>query len=402
MGHGTTFATPDAPLATLTDQHRARLWRTFTAWTGQPAIADDLTQDTLLEAWRSTRRPESEPDLTRWLFGVARNVLQRHRREQGIRAGTLMDLPDDAPSLALASTSLDLDAELERDDIESLLDAALARLPAESRQALLLRYVDELPQRDIATRLGISEKALEGKLHRGKRAMHRYLVTQGRDQARSLGLVTPGDDWQVTNLWCDACGRQRLLGKWFEHGGFRLDCPSCTLLGGRRSHHSDGTREIAGGLRSFGAAMNRLTRLVYEESPHNLIAPGPCPDCGRRVDVVRFETGVPSLFEFWLRCTGCGNVRYRSSIGVTGSHPSFQPWIRRERRAEFDPATPVIERDGREAVVLRWQSLTGTGTWEAVRDRETLRYHLIAIDGRPISVEETGQDRGPSSATMDS
>ncbi len=383
----------------LTDEQRQQLWRVFRAWTGNPTVADDLTQETLIAAWRSERRPVDEPDLTRWLFGVARNVLRRYRREQGQQNRWLVDVPDDDSAFALASETFDLDAELEREDIVALLDAALARIPAESRRALLMRYVDELPQREIAARLGVAEGALEGKLHRGKRALHRHLVTDGQAAARALGLLAPEDEWQVTNLWCDACGSQRLLGKWLEDGGLRLDCPSCALLGGRRSCHTDVDGTYTAGLRSFGAATRRLADHLHRGSKNGFVDPGACPDCHGTVALIRMETDLPSLFEFWLRCRACGNVQYRSSIGVTGSHPMFIRWLKQERRAAFDPSTSFVERDGREAVLLRWNSLTGTGTYEAIRDRETLRYHLIAIDGRPIPLDAAPQ-RGPEDASL--
>ena len=194
MANATVATSPQAQAATLTDDQRQQLWRVFRAWTGNPVIADDLTQETLIEAWRSPHRPTAEPDLTRWVFGVARHVLRRHRRDQGQQSRWLLDLPDDDRAFALASDSLDLDAELEREDIVALLDAALARIPAESRRALLMRYVDDLPQREIADRLGIHEKALEGKLHRGKRALHRHLVTDGQESARALGPQADKDD----------------------------------------------------------------------------------------------------------------------------------------------------------------------------------------------------------------
>jgi RNA polymerase sigma-70 factor (ECF subfamily) len=389
----TSTATPlQREPAPLTPDQRQQLWRVFRAWTGNATVADDLTQETLIEAWRSSRRPGSEPDLTRWLFGVARNVLRRYRQEQGRQARWHLDLPDEDRAFAFASESLDLDADLERGDIVGLLDAALARIPAESRRALLLRYVDDLPQAEIAARLGLNEKALEGKLHRGKRAMHRYLVTDGQEQARALGLLGSDDDWQVTNLWCDGCGRQRLIGKWTDDGGLRLDCPSCDLLGGHRSHHTDASGPMVEGLRSFGAATRRLAIDLHRETRHGFADPGPCPNCGRTMDLIRFETDRPSLFEFWLRCSGCGTIQYRSSVGITGSHPSCQRWLKQERRGAFDPSTANVERDGREAVILRWDSLTSGSTWEAIRDRETLAYMSIMIDGRPIPIDESGDD----------
>ncbi len=175
-------ATPSqGQAATLKDGLRQQLWR-VRAWTGNPTVADDLTQETLIEAWRRPHRPIGKPDVTRWLFGVGRNVLRLHRRDQDRQSRWLLDVPDDDQAFALASDSLDLDAELEREDI-----VALARVPAQSRRALLMRYVDELPQHEVADRLGINEGTLEGKLHRGKRALHRHLVIDGQELARAQG-----------------------------------------------------------------------------------------------------------------------------------------------------------------------------------------------------------------------
>jgi len=392
-----TETSPDG-LATITEDQRRRLRRTFTAWIGDAAVADDLTQEALIAAWRSTRRPTEEPDLSRWLFGVARNVLRRYRRDLGRQSQWLLDVPDDDGAFALASVSFDLDAELEREDIVALLDAALARIPAESRRALLLRYVDDLPQREVAARLGIDEGALEGKLHRGKRALHRHLVTDGQEAARALGLLAPGDEWQVTNLWCDACGKQRLVGKWLEDGGLLLDCPSCALLGGRRSCHTEDDGTFTAGLRSFGAATRRIGERLHRETRNGFAHAVRCPNCDSAMPWIRDETEFPSWPEYWFRCGRCGNVQFRSSLGATGSHPAFRQWLKRERRAALDPSLPVIERDGRAAIHQRWTSLTGTGTWEAVRDRETLQYHLIAIDGRSIPIDDEDSGSGPALA----
>jgi RNA polymerase sigma-70 factor (ECF subfamily) len=320
--------------APLSETHRRQLWRTFHAWTGDRTVAEDLTQETLVAAWQSSQCPASEPDLTRWLFGVARNVLRRHRREQGRIGNAHVDLPDDDAAFALASDSLDLDATLERDEIVTLLDAALSRIPAESRRALLLRYIDDLPQREVADRLGINEKTLEGKLHRGKRAMHRYLVTDGVEQARSLGLVAPGDDWQLTNLWCDACGLQKLYGRWLPDGGLHLECPACSILGGGRSNHTYIDGGITGGLRSFGAASRRVSDYFHDWSLSGMKSLRVCPDCGCCAGqfMERGFSGVPVAMRQLPEVSICfGDWRYRLPPGLPAVAQA-----RKTRRARCD------------------------------------------------------------------
>jgi RNA polymerase sigma-70 factor (ECF subfamily) len=387
-----TLHLPEDPVGQLaiSQDHRRRIVRAFRAWTADAVVADDLTQETLLEAWRSPRRPTQDPDLTRWLFGVARNVLLRHRRDQVRHGRWHQDLPDDDSAFALASQTFDLDTDLERDDIVALLDAALSRVPAESRRALLMRYIEDLPQAEIAQRLDLNEKALEGKLHRGKRAMHRFLVTDGSERARSLGLIDTENEWLITNLWCDICGRQRLLGRWRDDGGLHLVCPSCAPINGRRMCHTDVDGEITAGLRSFGSAYGRLSRHYHQWSKHGFDHFRTCPNCGGRVEVDRHDDEWPSYPEYWLRCASCPSVQYWSPFGSTMSHPAFRSWMKRERRVAVDPSPPIIDRDGQVALHLRWKSLTSSSTYEALRDRMTQRCLLVAIDGQPLRTEEPG------------
>lgn len=378
----------------ISQDHRRRLVRAFHAWTADTVVAEDLAQETLLEAWRSPRCPLGEPDLSHWLFGVARNVLLRHRQVQARHGRWHEDVPDDAAAFALASETFDLDGDLERDDIVSLLNAALARIPSESRAALLLRYVDDLPQAAVAERLGLNEKALEGKLHRGKRAMHRFLVTDGCERARSLGLIGTEDEWQRTNLLCDICGRQHLLGRWKADGGLRLDCPSCAPMNGKRMCHTDMTGNITVGLRSFGAARGRQCRHLFHWSKEGFGPFTTCANCGGRIEIDRHDDDVwLSYPEYWLRCTCCPKVHYWSPFGSTMSHPAFRSWVKRERRVAVDPSPPIIDRGGRVALHLRWRSLTSSSTFEALRDRATQRCLLIAVDGQPPRIEHPSARR---------
>ncbi|HSH83264.1 MAG TPA: sigma-70 region 4 domain-containing protein, partial [Herpetosiphonaceae bacterium] len=59
----------------------------------------------------------------------------------------------------------------------------LALLPPTTRSALVARYVLELPQAEISSRLGVSEGAVEARLHRGKLALRRVLAAELREEA---------------------------------------------------------------------------------------------------------------------------------------------------------------------------------------------------------------------------
>ncbi|CAN0429319.1 unnamed protein product, partial [Phaeothamnion confervicola] len=85
----------------------------------------------------------------------------------------------------------------------------------------------ELPQGEDARQLGIHEKALEGRLHRGKRALKRALIVERPDTAIELGLVSEPNVWQEINLFCPSCGVRHLSGRWLEDGGLQVTCRDC-------------------------------------------------------------------------------------------------------------------------------------------------------------------------------
>src|SRR5579884_4036551 len=110
------------PLAAALAAERPRLVRLCARLTGSPAAAEDLAQETLLEAWRHADRLTDPEGASRWLAAVARNVCLRWRRTHSRDVAHLVPLlaQDDA-ALADAPDPLaeeaDFTLELERDDL---------------------------------------------------------------------------------------------------------------------------------------------------------------------------------------------------------------------------------------------------------------------------------------------
>ncbi|MEL6686912.1 MAG: sigma-70 family RNA polymerase sigma factor [Pseudomonadota bacterium] len=136
--------------------------------------AEDVCQETFLKFWRAA--PEwrtGEAKILTWLCRVATNDcydrLRKHRP----------DLPGDLPE-QVDQTQTAQDRLTQNEDWDRLQTAMMA-LPDRQRAALTLRYDQDMPQREAASILGISEKAYEALLVRGRKKLKTLMQESDHD-----------------------------------------------------------------------------------------------------------------------------------------------------------------------------------------------------------------------------
>lgn len=134
------------------------------------SLAEELTQETFVEAIRSRRRFSGREDPLNWVIGIARHRLADHFRRRERQERGVINLV--ARGLAVSTPP--------SDDGDEELAAALAALPAMQRAAVVLRYLDDLSVREVARLLGRSEKAVESLLSRGRDALRHTYEGTGR------------------------------------------------------------------------------------------------------------------------------------------------------------------------------------------------------------------------------
>ncbi len=132
---------------------------------GDRAEAEDVAQEAMLRLWRQAPhwRP-GEASVATWLYRVAANLCTDRLRRR--RPAALDDVPepaDEAQPGALAG--------LIAADRAAALEAALARLPARQRQAVVLRHLEGLANPVIAEIMGVGVEAVESLTARGRRAL---------------------------------------------------------------------------------------------------------------------------------------------------------------------------------------------------------------------------------------
>lgn len=139
---------------------------------GDEATAEDLLQDTLLEAVRSASSFRGDAALSTWLCAIARRRLARHyeaeRRDEVARSGLRLVPTGDG--------ALDVgDALEQRDEVVR----ALGRMPALHRQVLVRKYLDQLPVEEIAVELGRTRVQVQSLLQRARDGLRRELEAPG-------------------------------------------------------------------------------------------------------------------------------------------------------------------------------------------------------------------------------
>lgn len=361
---------------------RARLVRLCTAVVGDPGAAEDLAQETLLEAWRHRARLTEPAGADAWLDAIARNVCRRWLRALG-RLPVPMEVRDEP------SQTGDLDSVLEREELVELLDRALGLLPVVTREALVGHYVEELSHSEIADRAGTTADAVSMRVSRGRLRLRYLLETEFAEDTIAEGWSSRGDaGWRSTRLRCVDCGRTgTLIRQTPTEVAFR--CPDCDPGGMsvRLPLDAPAFTTLLGGVRRPSAVLQRVAAWTRDywasDSPR-------CVRCDRPVTLGRYAREEPQRIApsagrwsnrhgWYAACSGCGEEVSGSVAGQALALPEVQAARRRDPRLRALPEREIV-RDGAAATVVGFGDANGTAVVSAVFLQSSLR--LVHLDTR--------------------
>ena len=143
-----------------------RVYRYLLARCGGDAdLAEELTQQTFVEGVRRRASFDGRSDAVTWLCGIGRHKLVDHFRKS--RRDTERQLR------IVSEWSAGQSQAWSQQELRSGVETALSKLPGEQRIVLVLRYLDRLSVREIATTISRSEKATESLLSRAREAFRK-------------------------------------------------------------------------------------------------------------------------------------------------------------------------------------------------------------------------------------
>lgn len=159
--------------ARLVDRYRERLGRYALRMLGNRDDAEDALQDTFIRAYRSLARCDADR-FGPWIFGILVNRCRTHAVKRG-RAREILVRNE----IAMATASVEPFEE--RGPLRDAINRALARLPAEQREAFLLKHVEDLSYETMETVTGVRSATLRMRVFRARDELRKLLAETVRD-----------------------------------------------------------------------------------------------------------------------------------------------------------------------------------------------------------------------------
>ena len=146
--------------------HSSAIQRFIHGMVRNAAVAEDLTQESFLKAWKALPQFGFKSSLKTWVFSVALNTTRdwlranKHNTEW-IKAHEIINEKEDTETIAVRES--------------------LSEVDEESRIILILHYYEELSQKEISRILQIPEGTVKSRLFNAKKKIREVLIKQGFD-----------------------------------------------------------------------------------------------------------------------------------------------------------------------------------------------------------------------------
>jgi RNA polymerase sigma factor (sigma-70 family) len=167
---GTKAADRHAEFHALLEAHRRIVFKVAGTYARHPDDRADLAQEIAAQLWRAFPGYDATRSFSTWTYRIALNVAISHVRTQASRHGLLEPLDD-----AHEAVAGDDGPAHETGEAQRVLQRLIAALDPLDR-ALLVLYLDERPQREIAEVLGITETNVATKIGRIKQRLRQQVA----------------------------------------------------------------------------------------------------------------------------------------------------------------------------------------------------------------------------------
>jgi len=158
--------------ALLVEEYKGPVFNLAYRMTGTREDADDLTQETFIRAYQNLRRFDQTKKFFTWLYTIGINLIRNHLKKN-VR---------DISHLAAAGSSLEQqqingegEGDVLSDDRMIRLEQVIRKLPVDLREAIILKFVQDLTFEEVANVTGNSVSAVKMRIYRGLEKMKQMM-----------------------------------------------------------------------------------------------------------------------------------------------------------------------------------------------------------------------------------
>lgn len=163
-------------LRTLISRYQVRVFRFIVRLVRNEAVAEELTNEVFMEAWRSAKNFEGRSSPSTWLLSIAHNKAVsslRKRRESGW---------NEDQSNEIADTDDDPEMVAQKADKSAVMRRCIEKLSAEHREIIDLVYYHEQSVTEVSIVLGIPEATVKTRMFYARKKLSEVLKAAGVDR----------------------------------------------------------------------------------------------------------------------------------------------------------------------------------------------------------------------------
>lgn len=159
-------------------RNEGKIFNLIYGMTGDYHLAQDLTQDTFVKAFRSQNTFSGKSKLSTWLYRIAVNITIDHQRKSCVRRENPSESIEDGPTDDSAGSNPD--KVCQKNAIREILFSNIAKLPDQQREVFVLREINGCTTKEVAEILGCSTELIKWRLHKARLTLRKSLQSDNR------------------------------------------------------------------------------------------------------------------------------------------------------------------------------------------------------------------------------
>ncbi len=181
----------------LVEKYQQRVFRLVIGFVHDKEEAEDITQEVFLRAWQSLNKFRGESSFSTWLHKIAVNICLNYSRKKSAnrlvtRISSFFD-PEHEKEIQIPLYEDNAEEIIIKEEHSAWLKRALDSLPENQRTAIILSKYDDLPQKEIASVMNLTEGAVEALIQRAKKNLREKLssgIKTGKERRNDLEYVS--------------------------------------------------------------------------------------------------------------------------------------------------------------------------------------------------------------------